>query len=246
MKDRTMHRKFVTLLALGAILSLGSFVPQAKAFTPAEIHYCPAVQLVAGQSAQVSASNFSNAPVSVTIAIINSAGTVVATKNITLNFGKTTALSITNGDTTAAYSAMVEVSAANSVASDFEVFSSNGQVATLALPYINTTPAVQTTAAVRLTPGQSGVATVTNITTSSQEVTYAVLNNAGTTVLSWEGTLSPGQTMTWSFTNKGTADNGYRGVATAQAETTVTCSLLTLDSTGQAVSIQWGLFIELL
>jgi len=235
MKDVMLNRKFVALLALGAILSLG-FVPQARAVTFVEVHYLPAVQLVGGQSAQVSVSNFSDATVSVTINITNAAGTIVATKNITLNFGKTTALSMTNGDTTAAYSAEVEVSAANSVASDFEVLSSNGQVAALTLPYINTTPAVQNTPAVRLTPGQSGLASVTNITAEADSFNFVVIDNAGTSILSESETLSPGQTMTWSFTNTGTADNGYRAVVTTQAETSVTCSLVTLNAEGRVVA----------
>jgi hypothetical protein len=239
MKDPTMYRKFVAMLALGAILSL-SFVPQAKAFTLVEVHYLPAIQLVGGQSAQLSVSNFSNAPVELSIHLLDSTGTLVKTTTLTLGGGKTHVLGYTNGDTTASYSAVVEVSAADSVASTFEVLSSNGQVAALSLPFINSTPASQYTPAVRLTAGQSGAATVTNISSSSQEISYQVINNAGSVVMSWDGPLISGQTMTWPFTNTGKTANGYRGVVTTQAEGAVTCSVMTVDADGHVKSFQWG------
>ena len=236
MKDVRLNRRFVALLALGAILTLGSFAPQAKAFTPLEIQYLPAVQLVGGQSAQVSVSNFSDAHVSVTITILNAVGDIVVTKTITAAASRTYAVAYANENITASYSAVVEVSAANSVASDFEVLSSNGEVATLSMPYINSTPATQNTPAVRLTPGQSGVASVTNITLSPVSIQYWVINSSGLVVILDSVTLNPGQTMTWSFTNTGTADNGYRAVLTTQAETTVTCSLVTLGADGRVVA----------
>jgi hypothetical protein len=234
MKHATIYRKFVAMLALGALLSL-NLVPRAKAFTLVEIHYLPAVQVVAGQLMQVSASNFSNASVSATLNITNAAGAVVATKTAPIAASKTVVLGYTNGDTTASYSAVVEVSAANSVASNFQVFGSNGQTAALTEPYINSTLAVQNTPAVRLTPGQSGAAAITNITAEAVTLNFVVINNAGTTVLSESATLGPGATGTYPFTNTGTVDQGYRAVVTTQAENTVTSSVMTFDDAGQPI-----------
>ena len=229
MKNVRTFRKLVALIALGAILSIG-FVQDARAFTLVETQLLPAVQLGVLQALLASVSNFSTGSVSVTINVLNASGTIVMTKTSTVAGGKSLVIKFTNGGNTGSYSAVVEASVAGAVTSDLEVLNSNGQVAAVSLPFINTSPATQNMPGVRLIPGQSGAVTVTNITTASVQFTATVSDNSGNTVLTQSGTLVAGQTMTFPFSNAGTANNGYRAVVSAPASAVVS-DLMTFDKT---------------
>jgi hypothetical protein len=231
-------RQLVALVALGAVLSLMAPQP-ASAFTLIETQFLPAVQLGASQQVQVSASNFSNASVSITINILNSTGTIVATKTATLSSNGNSTLRFTNGNSAAVLSAMVEASAASSIASDFQVLSSNGEAVAAILPYVQV-PAVQYTGGIRLIAGQSGGVAVTNISTGSQEITVTVYNNNGNMVLNQTSQVSAGHTWFNPFSNTGTGNNGYRAVVSTANSNTAVASLMTFDkTTGLLVAVLW-------
>ena len=238
MKNLKTYPKAVAIFALAAILSLS--VEETRAFSPLETHFLPAVQLVASQAAQVAVSNFSTASVSVTMNIVDALGNIVATKTVTVSGNKSSTLRFTNGNTAATYSAVVEASVANAIASDFEVLNSNGEVAAATLPFINTTPATQNTPGVRLIPGQSGAVTVTNITTSSTQFTVTVFDNSGATVLTQSGTLAAGQTQYIEIQNISFSNDGYRAVSSGSGTSKgkIASDLMTLDkTTGQITAV---------
>lgn len=241
MKNLRTYPKAVAIFALAAILSLGVEEMRASSpFSSLETHFLPAVQLVASQAAQVAVSNFSTASVSVTMNIADALGHIVATKTVTLSGNKSSTLRLTNGNTAAPYSAVVEASVANAIASDFEVLNSNGEVAAATLPFINTTPATQNTPGVRLIPGQSGAVTVTNITSSSTQFTVTVFDNSGATVLTQSGTLAAGQTQYIEIQNFSFSNDGYRAVSSGSGTSKgkIASDLLTLDkTTGQITAV---------
>jgi hypothetical protein len=234
MKSQTKYRKLIALFVLAVMLR--PICPhRAEAFTLIETQFLPAVQLGAAQTVLVAASNLSAAPVSVTIEILNSVGTIVITRTSSIPANKTLVVKFTNGTTTGSYSAVVGANAASAINSDFQVLSSNGQVAAVALPYIEL-PAVQATGSVRLIPGQSALAAITNFATTSTQFTLTVTDNFANTVMTETQTLAAGQTMTFKFSNKGTASNGYRAVV-ASAANAVIGGIVTLDSKTGLVSL---------
>jgi hypothetical protein len=227
MKSQTKYRKLITLFVLAVVLG-PIRLQRAEAFTLIETQFLPAVQLGAAQIVQVAASNVSAASVSVTIDILNSVGTIVMTKTSSVSPNKTLVVKFTNGTTTGSYSAVVGVSAASAINSDFQVLSSTGQVATVALPYIEL-PASQNTGSVRLIPRQSAVAAITNFATTSVQFTLTVIDNYANTVLTESRTLAAGQTMTFKFSNMGNTSNGYRAVVSSAANAVIG-GIMTLDS----------------
>jgi lipopolysaccharide export system protein LptA len=195
----------------------------------AESQIMPAVQLQTQQQLQVSASNFSTSSVMITINILNSTGNVVSTKTVTVAADKTYVLRYTNGNSIATYSAVVEASIANSVAPDLQVLGSNGEVIAISLPYLETNlAAVQYTPGVRLVPGQSAKATVTNASTGAAQFSLVVMDVNGNTVLTESGDINPGQTLTYQYDNMGNSNNVYRAVVSAPANTVVS-SIMTFD-----------------
>jgi hypothetical protein len=226
--------KMVALFALAAMLNL-AYVERARAFTQVESQFIPAVQLTASQTAQVSVCNFSAASVSLTINIFDSNGNISVTKTVTLSSKRTTALRFTNGKTTATYSATLSVSAANSVASDFQVLASNGQVLAINPAFLELS-ADQSTGPARLVPGQSGAATITNISTVPAAFTLQVFDDLGTLVVTQTGTINIDQTLTFSFSNTGKANHAYFAVASTSAANTLASNLISFNpANGQMI-----------
>jgi hypothetical protein len=182
-------------------------------------------------SLQVWASNFTEASVSVTIKIVNAAGTTVATKTVSLAANNSTTLQVTNGSVGAYYSAVVQASAATSISSDLQVLASNGEIMVVSLPFVETSAAVQHGPGVRLIPGQSGTATVTNIGKNPVEATITVYDNSGDTVFNETTAVKSGQTVAYSFSNGGTSNNGYRAVVSTSNSSTVVSDSITFDKT---------------
>ena len=236
-----MKRKRVGGIAVlflsGAALSL-IYVRQSSAFTLVESQFLPAVQLEALESVQVSASNFSSQSVEVVIDIQNAAGKVVSTKTVTIAANNTYALRYNNGNSTGNFSAVVNAGAASSIASSFEVLGTTGEVIAITLPYVESTvPAVQNTAALRLIPGQSAAASVTNISGSPAQFSLTIYNNTGKVVLTEGGTISAAQTLTFPFSNAGTGNNGYRAVVSSAANSVISDVMAFDKTTGQINSI---------
>lgn len=237
MKVRKGVGGVAVLFLLGVALTF-MYVQRTEAFTLVESQFLPAVQLQALESVQVSASNFSSQSVEVVIDILNASGKVVSTKTVTIAANNTFVLRHQNGNSTGNFSAVVNCGAASSIASSFEVLGSTGEMVAITLPYIESTvPAVQNTAALRLIPGQSASASVTNISSSPAQFSLTIYNNTGKVVLSEGGSISAAQTLTFPFSNTGTGNNGYRAVVSSAANSVIS-DLMAFDITsGQINSI---------
>lgn len=222
--------KLAALIALSAMLSLTG-ADRAWAFANAETQFLPAVQVPAALQLQVSASNFSAASVSVTIKIVNAAGTTVANKTAAVAANSSITLQYTNRNVGAYYSALVEASAAASISSDLQVLASTGEILVVSLPFVETSAAVQHGPGLRLIPGQLGAATVTNISKGAVEATVTVYDNSGDTVFNETAALKAGQTVAYSFSNTGTSNNGYRAVASTSNSSTVVSDAIIFDKT---------------
>jgi len=199
--------------------------------------YIAAVQLAPSQFAQVALSNISTGQVSTTINILNSSGGTFATKTSNVSANKTFVFRFQNGSATAVYSAVVTSSVASTIVADLQVLGLNNEVSAVLIPQPITKTVVNIPSA-RLVPGQSGVASVTNITTATVQFTLTVLDANGKTVLTESPSLSAGQTLSYSFSNQGTANNGYRAVVSTSVANTVVADMLLLEkTTGQIMAI---------
>ena len=199
--------------------------------------YIAAVQLAPSQFAQVAVSNISTGQVSTTINILNSSGGTFATKTSNVAANKTFVFRFQNGSTTAVYSAVVTSSVASTIVADLQLLGSNNEVTAVLQPQPVPNLVLNIPSA-RLVPGQSAVAAVTNITTATVQLSLTVLDANGKTVLTESPSLSPGQTLSYSFSSQGTANNSYRVAILVSATSAVASDVMLLDkTTGQVNAI---------
>ena len=214
-------KKFIFILAT-VIFALACFalLPQARAGSNTD-----GVQLLPLQFGQVAVSNISTGSVSTTINILNADGSVFMTRTATVAANKTFIFRFQNGGTTSVYSAVVTSSVASSIVSDFQVLLPNNEVGAV-FPVHRPPVNVLYTPSARLIPGQAALATVTNITSSTTQFSLTVRDVNGIVVLSESASLNPGQTLSYPFSNTGTANNTYRSVVSTDAANTVTAPVL--------------------
>jgi hypothetical protein len=199
--------------------------------------YIPGVQLSPSQSAQVAVSNISNTATTTTINVLNADGSIFMTRTAQVQANKTFVFPFSNGNAAAVYSAVVTSSAPNSIVCDFQIFSATGAVAAVLQPQPEPTM-VLNTPSVRLVPGQSAAATVTNITAVTAQFSVTVLDLNGNIVVSQSAVLNPGQTLSYPFTNTGTRNNGYRAVVSTGTTNTVVSDVLVFNKvTGRVNAI---------
>jgi hypothetical protein len=226
-----------------AVFALACFVlsPQARATLTG---FIPAVQLLPLQFGQVAVSNISTGSVSTTINILNADGSIFMTRRSQVAANQTFVFRFQNGGTTSVYSAVVTSSVANSILSDFQVLLPNNEVGAVFVPNPDN-PAELYTASARLIPGQAALATVTNITNATTQFSLTVLDTNGNTVISESASLNPGQTLSYPFSNTGTANNTYRAVMSTGAANAVTAGVMFFDkTTGQIRAILGGFDID--
>ena len=220
--------KQVALLAFAATL-IFSVAAAAQNLTTG---YVPGVQLSPSQFAQVAVSNISAASVRTTITVLNADGSTFMTKTTTVAANKTFVFRFQNGSTTAVYSAVVTSSVASSIVCDLQVLGSNNEVIAILQPQPNPANLVQNTPSHRLVPGQSAIATVTNITTTTSQFSLTVLDVNGNIVLTEQSvSINPGQTLSYSYSNTGTVNNSYRAVVSASTASSVISNVLLFDKT---------------
>jgi len=215
-------KKFIFILAT-VIFALACFalLPQARAGSNTD-----GLQLLPLQFGQVAVSNISTGSVSTTINILNADGSVFMTRTATVAANKTFIFRFQNGGTSSVYSAVATSSVANSIVSDFQVLLPNNEVGAVFIGNDgNDSPHLYTPSA-RLIPGQAALATVTNTTTATQQFSITVLDGNGIVVVSESASSNPGQTLSYPFSNTGTANNTYRSVVSTDAANTVTAPVL--------------------
>jgi hypothetical protein len=234
MKHSRTSLKVVSLFIFAAIPILISAEAVAQQNT---IGYIPGVQLSPSQFAQVAVSNISNTATSITINVLNADGSVFITRTTTLQANKTFVFAFNNSAATAVYSAVVTSSVANSIVFDFQVLSTTGAVAAVLQPQPEP-GIVLNIPSVRLVPGQSAAATVTNTAAVTTQFQVTVLDGMGNIVVSQSAVSNPGQTLSFPFTNTGTANKAYRAVVSTGTANTVSSDVLVFDkTTGQLNAI---------
>jgi hypothetical protein len=188
-------------------------------------------------------SNVPTGSVSTTINILNADGSVFMTRTSQGAANKTFVFRFQNGGTTSVYSATVTSSVANSIVSDFQVLLPNnevGAVFSIGTPF-PTAGLVLYTPSARLIPGEAALANVANITSGTTQFSLTVFDTNGNTVISESASLNPGQTLSYPFSNMGTANNTYRAVISTGSTNTVTADVMFFDkTTGQIRAILVG------